>query len=99
MLIWDRERPNPPPWAATDRKILVDGWARPLIYSTPSADGAHPFELTCLGRDGRPGGIGPDRDISNWDWPSRLEAAWPDEAADGAAPPAGPASPPAPDPG
>jgi hypothetical protein len=37
----------------------VDGWNRPLIYRTEE----HGFTLTSLGKDGVPGGSGPDADI------------------------------------
>lgn len=84
-LIWDGRMGEAPPWAVVDRKILSDAWGRPILYTVPGADGAHPFDLVCLGRDGRPGGEGPARDISNWQWPSRTEAPWP-ETGPGVAP-------------
>lgn len=81
-LVWDERRGEAPTWAVVDRKILSDAWGRPVIYKVPGAAGEHPFDLRCLGRDGRPGGDGPDRDISNWDWPSRTEAPWPADGSD-----------------
>ncbi len=81
VLARERQEGAAPPWAIVQRKIMSDAWGRPIIYLVPSEDGEHPFELRCLGRDGRPGGEGPDRDISNWHWPSRTEAGWPSEGA------------------
>ena len=46
----------------------LDGWGRPFLYST---DGTK-FVITSLGRDGKPGGIGLDCDLSNTNnnqWP------------------------------
>ena len=41
-----------------------DPWGRPYIYIAP---GEHAeFDLSSLGKDGRPGGTGEDADISNW---------------------------------
>ncbi len=45
----------------------LDGWGRPFLYST---DGTK-FVITSLGRDGKPGGLGLDYDLSNLTtWPS-----------------------------
>ncbi len=44
----------------------LDGWGRPFLYST---DGVN-YVITSLGRDGKPGGIGLDCDLSNIEeWP------------------------------
>lgn len=40
---------------------LKDPWQHPLVYKVPG-DGA-PFSLTCLGKDGQPGGTSTDQDI------------------------------------
>lgn len=40
-----------------------DPWGNPYLYKSPGAGAA--FDLTSLGRDGRPGGEGQDGDISN----------------------------------
>ena len=41
-----------------------DPWGRPYIYIAP---GEHAeFDLSSLGKDGRPGGTGEDADITNW---------------------------------
>ena len=45
----------------------LDGWGRPFLYST---DGAK-FVIISLGRDGKPGGLGLDCDLSNTNtWPA-----------------------------
>jgi general secretion pathway protein G len=41
-----------------------DPWGRPYVYVSP---GEHAeFDLSSLGKDGRPGGTGEDADITNW---------------------------------
>ena len=42
--------------------MLLDRWGHPLHYVTPGPDNT-PFDITSYGRDGRPGGIGRDKDI------------------------------------
>jgi general secretion pathway protein G len=39
--------------------VPVDPWGRPYIYRAQSSD----YELQTLGRDGRPGGDGEDKDV------------------------------------
>jgi type II secretion system protein G len=78
VLVWPREKGDVPDWGINQRQVLSDAWGRAIQYTVPSADGEHPFDLRCLGRDGRPGGEGSDRDISTWDWGSSVEAPWPD---------------------
>lgn len=39
----------------------LDGWGRPFTYSV---DGTN-YTIVSLGRDGKPGGVGPDYDLSN----------------------------------
>lgn len=44
----------------------LDGWGRPFLYSVEDTG----YVVTSLGRDGRPGGIGLDCDLSNLrEWP------------------------------
>ncbi len=78
VLMYDPKRDSVPAWGITDRLHVADAWGRPIVYTVPAADGEHPFDLQCLGRDGLPGGSGPDRDISTWDWRSVVEVPWPD---------------------
>jgi general secretion pathway protein G len=42
-----------------------DPWGNPYIYTSPGADGRE-FEIMSYGRDGKPGGEGPDADILSW---------------------------------
>jgi general secretion pathway protein G len=44
-------------------KVPLDPWKRSYQYNSPGRNG--PFEVICLGADGREGGEGPNRDISN----------------------------------
>jgi general secretion pathway protein G len=41
-----------------------DPWDRPYLYENPGKNGE--FDIYTLGRDGAPGGEGPDADIGNW---------------------------------
>lgn len=42
-----------------------DPWGRPYQYNRPGRAG--PFEVICLGADGREGGENADKDIGSWD--------------------------------
>ena len=42
-----------------------DPWGNPYTYVSPGSDGRE-FEITSYGRDGKPGGEGPDADIISW---------------------------------
>ena len=42
-----------------------DPWGNPYLYLNPGNNGE--IDIYTLGRDGRPGGEGPDDDIGNWD--------------------------------
>ena len=46
-----------------DGIIPKDPWGNDYVYASPASSG--PYEITCLGRDGRQGGDGPDKDITN----------------------------------
>jgi len=41
-----------------------DAWGRDFVYLSPGVHGD--FDILSYGRDGRPGGSGPDADIGNW---------------------------------
>ncbi|MBB4657622.1 type II secretion system major pseudopilin GspG [Parvularcula dongshanensis] len=45
--------------------VPVDPWQRPYEYQSPGEFGT--FDLYSLGRDGQPGGEGPDADVTNWE--------------------------------
>lgn len=53
--------------ATVGGELLVDPWGNPLLYATPSRDGAREYELICLGADGHHGGDGLAADLSSWD--------------------------------
>lgn len=45
---------------------LDDPWGNAYVYRFP---GEHrDYDISTLGRDGRPGGEGPDQDIANWEF-------------------------------
>jgi general secretion pathway protein G len=43
---------------------LVDPWGKPFSFANPGIHG--PYDIFSLGRDGREGGEGEDKDIVNW---------------------------------
>jgi len=43
---------------------LKDPWGNPYIYRFPGEHGK--FDILSLGRDGKPGGSGEDKDITSW---------------------------------
>ena len=47
----------------------IDPWGRPYQYVSPAAEA--PYEVICLGADGREGGEGADADISSLDLKDR----------------------------
>ncbi|CAN5303807.1 type II secretion system major pseudopilin GspG [soil metagenome] len=46
------------------KKLPLDPWKRPYIYTFPGQHGA--FDISSLGADGVPGGTGENADIGNW---------------------------------
>ena len=62
------EQPNDPdirwPDGGYMRRLPMDPWNRPYLYSNPGRRGA--VDIYTLGRDGEEGGEGQDRDIGNW---------------------------------
>jgi general secretion pathway protein G len=47
-----------------EKAVPADPWGNPYIYVCPGEHGE--FDISSLGRDGRPGGDGLDADITNW---------------------------------
>ena len=47
------------------RKMPRDPWGRMYQYNTPGD--SEPYEIVCLGADGREGGAGADADIASYD--------------------------------
>ena len=52
-------------WRGPYLKKLVplDPWGRPYLYKSPGEKNPNGYDLLTLGRDGRPGGDGEDRDV------------------------------------
>jgi general secretion pathway protein G len=48
------------------RPVPADPWGRPYLYVAPGAVNRAAYDLSSLGRDGRPGGEGEDADITSW---------------------------------
>lgn len=46
------------------KAVPMDPWSRPYVYRAPGQHGE--YDLFSLGRDGAPGGDGPDADITSW---------------------------------
>lgn len=46
------------------KELPTDPWGKPYLYKSPGQHGE--FDISSLGRDGRPGGDGLDADIGNW---------------------------------
>jgi general secretion pathway protein G len=46
-------------------RMPKDPWDRPYVYENPGKQSE--FDIYSLGRDGQPGGDGPDADVGNWD--------------------------------
>jgi general secretion pathway protein G len=62
-----RARPgDEPKWAGPylTKAVPKDPWGHDYVYRSPGEHGD--FDLSSLGRDGRPGGDGEDADIGNW---------------------------------
>ena len=56
---------NEPKWNGPylSKAVPNDPWNRPYLYRSPSEKGD--FDLTTLGKDGKPGGTGEDADLTN----------------------------------
>ena len=49
-----------------EKKVVPkDPWNRPYIYRSPGEQAE--YEIISLGRDGKPGGSGADKDITSWE--------------------------------
>ena len=47
------------------KTVPKDPWGNPYIYVSPGADGRE-YDIVSYGRDGKPGGEGPDADITSF---------------------------------
>lgn len=62
------ERPaNEPNWRGPylRKGVPADPWGHAYVYRHPAAQAGLDYEISSLGRDGKPGGTGEDADISN----------------------------------
>lgn len=65
-----RERPTRSPVPSNWRgpylrkDVPLDPWGRPYLYTSPGTRNATAFDLSTLGRDGKPGGSGEDADLT-----------------------------------
>ncbi len=46
------------------KNVPKDPWGREYLYRSPGEHGD--YDLSTLGKDGRPGGTGDDQDVTNW---------------------------------
>ena len=53
----------------SDEAALEDAWSRPFGYESPGNRRPRSYDLWSLGSDGRPGGDGPEADLTNWERP------------------------------
>lgn len=55
-----------PKWAGPylQKDVPLDPWGKAYLYKSPGQHGD--FDLSSLGRDGKPGGSGEDADITSW---------------------------------
>ena len=51
------------------RLVPLDPWGRPYLYVAPGRANPTSFDIYTLGRDGKPGGVGEDADITSWNGP------------------------------
>ena len=53
-------------WAGPylEKSLPMDPWGRPYVFVSPGEHGD--FDISSMGRDGRPGGDGLDADITGW---------------------------------
>ena len=51
--------------------VPLDPWGRAYVYISPGDVNVDAYDLYTLGRDGRPGGVNEDGDITSWRGPVR----------------------------
>jgi general secretion pathway protein G len=61
--------PQPRHWSGPylRKEVPADPWGRAYVYRNPGAHATNGYDLVSYGRDGRPGGAGEDRDVTNWE--------------------------------
>jgi general secretion pathway protein G len=50
-----------------DNKLPKDPWGGEFIYYSPGTHSDAPFEIVCLGKDGKEGGEDANADIKSWE--------------------------------
>lgn len=67
-LIADESGAPPTGWRGPylSRPIPLDPWGRPYVYRSSGLVNPDSYDLYTLGRDGVPGGLGEDEDITSW---------------------------------
>jgi len=50
-----------------DNKVPKDPWGSEFLYYSPGTHSDAPFEIVCLGKDGREGGEDANADIKSWE--------------------------------
>lgn len=48
------------------KDVPLDPWGHEYVYRFPGESNAPSYDLLSLGRDGRPGGVGEDADLTSW---------------------------------
>lgn len=67
------KKPSIPPVPANwkgpylKKSVPKDPWGRPYKYLSPGKANAESYDLYSLGRDGKDGGAGEDKDIKSWE--------------------------------
>jgi general secretion pathway protein G len=68
LRVQPQTAPQPRNWRGPyiRKSVPDDPWGRPYIFQSPGQVNATGFDLMTLGRDGQPGGVGEDKDLTNW---------------------------------
>jgi general secretion pathway protein G len=48
------------------KSVPVDPYGRPYLYRSPGQVNPESYDLVSFGRDGEPGGVGEDADVTSW---------------------------------
>ncbi|HEU4700010.1 MAG TPA: type II secretion system major pseudopilin GspG [Gemmatimonadales bacterium] len=69
--------PQPRNWRGPylKKRVPMDPWGRPYVYTYPVPDRPGTYDLRTLGRDGKPGGQGEDADVASDDLPASATGA------------------------
>ncbi len=66
--LWRSPNPTPLNWNGPylQKQLTNDPWGNPYIYRNPGTQYGYDFDLLSWGRDGKQGGVGFDKDITNY---------------------------------